>query len=287
MTTNKRSYKLLPGKIFRMPTYFGPSTGPRQGPGGKTFEEENKEWPKQTEWAVSFLTNKEQLFALCPESFMPFGEPIVTVSLTDMRGIPWLAGRGYKMLGVSFDVVFEGEEDKAAGPFLTVLWENLADPILSGREELGFSKIYCELPDPWEFNGTTRFAASWLGYTFLNMEFTNMKSVPEKKPPSSLSLGSDLQLGMLHYKYMPRTGDLDTADVAYPVLTPADNSNVKVTQLLEGSGTIKFHEAQWEDMPTQYMIVNALAALEVKEYRGATIRHYQGSKDLSDQKILR
>ena len=40
-------------------------------------------------------------------------------------------------------------------------------------------------------------------------------------------------------------------------------------------------------MPTQYMIVNAFAALEVKEYRGAMIRHHHGSKDLDDQKILR
>ena len=64
------------------------------------------------------------------------------------------------------------------GPFLTVLWEDLADPILSGREELGFSKLYAELPDPWEFHGTTRFAASWLGYTFCDMEVSDMEPVP-------------------------------------------------------------------------------------------------------------
>lgn len=278
-------YSYLPDQIYRMPTHFGPSTGPRQGPDGRTFDEENKEWPKQTEWAVSFLSNADQLAALCPEGFSIAGEPVVTVSLTDMRGIPWLAGRGYKMLGVSFNVVYKGKEDRAMGPFLTVLWEDLADPIISGREELGFSKLYCELPDPWEFNGTTRFSASWLGFTFLDMELKDMKSVViDKTVPSA---DPDVQLGMLHYKYMPRTGEWGVADISYPVLTPAANPNVKVTKVLQGKGSVAFHKARWEDMPTQYMIINTFAALEIKEFRGSTIRHYHGSKDLSDQKILR
>ena len=280
-------YSFLPGQMYRMPTHFGPATGPRQGPDGRKFDEENKQWPKQTDWVVSFLSNADQLASLCPEGFSLAGEPVVTVSLTDMRGIPWLAGRGYKMLGVSFPVVFEGKEDRAMGPFLTVLWENLADPIQSGREELGFSKVYCELPDPWEYRGTTRFAASWLGFTFLDMQLEDMEAVPLDAAPSAPSTDPDVLLGMLHYKYMPRTGEWGTADVSYPVLTPAANPNVQVTEVLQGEGTVAFHEARWEDMPTQYMIVNAFAALEVKEYRGAMIRHYHGSKDLSDQRILR
>lgn len=281
------SYTFQSGKIYRMPTHFGPSTGPRQGPDGRRFDEENKEWPKQTDWAVSFLSNADQLQALCPEGFTPIGEPVVTVGLTDMRGIPWLAGRGYKMLGVSFNVAFEGKEDRAMGPFLTVLWENLADPILSGREELGFSKLYCELPDPWPFAGTTRFAASWLGFTFMDMQLEDMQEVPADIAPEAPSVDQDVQLGMLHYKYMPRTGEWGTADVAYPVLTPAANPNVTVHKVLQGQGKVQFHKARWEDMPTQYMIVNAFADLEIKEFRGAMIREYQGSKDLRDQKILK
>ncbi len=283
---NEYHYNFQPGLIYRMPTHFGPSTGPRQGPDGRNFDEENKLWPKQTDWAVSFLSNADQLAALCPEGFTPVGEPVVTVGLTDMRGIPWLAGRGYKMLGVSFNVLYEGKQDRAMGPFLTVLWEDLADPILSGREELGFSKLYCELPDPWEFNGTTRFAASWLGYTFMDMELTDMKQIPIDAGSEIPPVESDVQLGLLHYKYMPRTGEWGTADASYAVLTPAANPNVKVSEMYSGNGSVTFHKARWEDMPTQYMIANALAALEIKEFRGAIIRHYRGSKDLSDQKIL-
>ena len=215
--------RFVPGRIYRMPTHFGPATGPRQGPDGRKFDEENKEWPKQTDWAVNFLSNADQLSALCPEGFSLAGEPVVTVSLTDMRGIPWLAGRGYKMLGVSFP----------------------------------------------------------------EMQLEDMKPVPVDAVPEAPAVDPDVQLGLLHYKYIPRTGEWGTADVSYPVLTPAANPNVTVTEMFQGKGTVAFHEARWEDMPTQYMIVNAFAALEVKEYRGAVIRRYHGSKDLSDQRILR
>lgn len=285
---SKGNYSFIPGKIYRQPTHFGPQAGPRQGPGGDhgAFDEQNKEFPKQTDWIVNFLSNEDQLRALCPPGFSPVGEPVVTVSLTDMRNIPWLAGRGYKMLGAFFNAAYQGKKDSAMGPFLTVLWENMCDPICSGREEIGFSKMFCNLPDPWEFDGTTRFSADWYGFRFCDMELTDMKPVPVTDPPVP-EVPEGTQLGMLHYRYMPKVGEFGTPDASYPVITPAANPNVKVTEMFAGKGTVKFNKARWEDMPTQYHIVSGLAALEVKAYRGAVIRHYYGSKDLSDQRILR
>ena len=67
----------------------------------------------------------------------------------------------------------------------------------------------------------------------------------------------------------------------------AANPNDKVTEMYVGKGSVKFHKARWEDMPTQYHIVSGLAELEQKEFRGAMIRHHAGSKSLADQKILR
>ena len=83
-----------------------------------------------------------------------------------MKEIEWLAGRGYNTLGASFPVVFQGTRDYAEGHFLTVLWENLTDPILTGREELGFAKIYCELPEPIVLGDSVECHASWLGFRF-------------------------------------------------------------------------------------------------------------------------
>jgi hypothetical protein len=280
-------YTFQPGKMYMMPTPFGPSMGPRQGPEGRKFECQDN--PKTTSISVSFLTNREQLEQLLPERFEVGAEPVVSVSATYMKEIEWLAGRGYNTLGVSFPASFNGERDCAKGGFLTVLWENLCDPILTGREQLGFSKIYCELPEPTVLRGETHCIASWLGFQFLDMKLTNMTPVPlnPSPTPANEQLDDGVLRGTLHYKYMPRTGEWGCADVAYAVLTPAEGSNSVTTELWRGEGTVEFQKARWEDLPTQYHIVNAFHELEILEYRGASISKSVGGKDLSDQRILR
>ncbi len=97
----------------------------------------------------------------------------------------------------------------------------------------------------------------------------------------------DPDVGILHYKYIPKTGAWGTPDVAYPVYTPSTGSNERDLEHWSGQGTVQFHRAAWEDMPTQYNIVNAFADLPIVEYRGASVSKSVGAKDLRDQRILR
>ena len=272
--------------MYMMPTHFGPMCGPRQGPGGKKFAF-NPDKRKRTTLTVSFLTNANQLQKFLPPGFELAGEPVVTVFEGFMKEIDWLAGRGYNVLGVNFPVVYQGQKDRAVGPFLTVLWENLTDPILTGREQLGFSKIYCELPEPVVYNGETHCTASWMGFRFLDIKLTQMKEVAPADYPPPPSLPTDGVLsGTIHYKYIPRTGEWGKEDVAYAVLSPAPEKPTPPQFLMRGEGTIEFHRARWEDLPTQYMVVNAFSSLEIKEYRGASIEHSVGGSSLSNQRIL-
>ena len=286
-TADDEGYQFNPNEMYRMPTHFGPSTGPRRGPNGERFE--NIDAPKVTSISVSFLTNAEQVEPMLPAGFSLHGEPVVTVSASYIKEIPWLAGRGYNTLGVSFPVIFQGEEDRARGSFLLVLWENLTDPILTGREELGFAKIYAELPEPRFYNGGAHITASWLGFKFLDMQVSGLEEVEVDRNPSSGRERDDdgTLLGMLHYKYFPRTGEWGSADVAYPVISPSGHSVSRVEGLSRGEGSLTFHKARWEDMPTQYQIVSAFADLEVLEFRGATMRKTVGGGDLSYQRILK
>ncbi|MDE2869705.1 MAG: acetoacetate decarboxylase family protein [Chloroflexota bacterium] len=279
-------YKLKPKTMYMMPTHFGPMSGPRQGPGGEmgAFSVDQR---KTRAYAVSFLTEQEQLEALLPPGFEAVGAPVVTVTHTHMTEIDWLAGRGYSTLGVTFQARYNGSRDRATGPLLLVLWENLTDPILTGREQLGFSKIYCELPEPVIHGGETQCTASWLGFRFMDMRLTNMAEVdaPAGAAAAENSDGGELQ-GTLHYKYVPKTGEWGEADAEYAVLSPL-NAPVSEPKRWQGEGSVRFHRARWEDLPTQHMIVNALQELEVKECRGATITHSVGGRDLIDQRILR
>ena len=291
-------YKLQPGRMYMMPTHFGPAAGPRQGPDGRRFE--GLDSPRTTSYSVSFLTRSEQLEALLPVGFRLAGDPVVTVTVSYMTEIEWLAGRGYNTLGVSFPAEYSGKRDRARGPFLAVLWENLADPILTGREQLGFSKIYCAIPPPSVLNGQTRCTADWLGFPFMEMNLSEMETQPaapaeESAAPSEESAAEaevpaeadDAELaGTLHYKYIPRTGAWDEADAEYAVLTPSASPNRRVTAQYSGKGKVRFHRAEWRDLPTQYHIVNAFASLEQIAFVGASIVETVGGKDLSDQRIL-
>ena len=276
-------YDFDPSQMYRMPTHFGPSTGPRRGPDGRGYDCLDN--PRSTALALSFLTESAHLQAFLPPGFSLDGEPVVTVNANYMTEIEWLAGRGYNTLGVSFPARFDGERDHARGSLLTVLWENLTDPIITGREELGFSKIYCELPEPTVLRGQHHAIASWLGFKFLDLHLRDLQRQSPDEIAAALAAPSGD--GILHYKYMPRTGEWGKADIAYPVLTPAATPNRKVLERHVGTGSLQFHRARWEDLPTQYFVVNAFAGLPILEYRGASLTRSIGGKDLSDQRILR
>jgi hypothetical protein len=284
--TPATNYIFVPNKMYRMPTHFGPSSGPRQGENGAKFA--NKGFPKSKRIEVRFLTDRDKLTRLLPEGFSVGPEPVVTVFASYYTEIEWLAGRGYNVLGVTFPAIYKGNRDRARGDFLLVLWENLTDPILTGREELGFAKIYADLPEPRVYQGETHAIASWMGFKFLDLKLDNLTQVTLSPSPARESNPEGEELtGLLHYKYIPKTGEWGAADVAYPVLTPSGGGNGVLHQLWRGQGTVTFHRAKWEDMPTQYSIVNAFADLPIKEYRGASISYSSGGKDLSDQRILR
>ncbi len=269
--------------MYRMPTHFGPSLGPRQGPDGRKFA--NTTSPNVMSLAVSFTTPVKSLEAFLPKGFEVDDKPIVTIRASYITKIEWLAGRGYNTLGVSFPAVFTGRRDIVYGNFLLVLWENLADPIITGREELGFSKIYCELPEPRHLHGITHCIASWLGFQFLDLKLTNMKQCT----PIEINNRRQNQrsTGLLHYKYQPRTENWGSPDAVYPTYTPYTGSNSAIEEMWSGDGTVQFHKATWEDLPTMYNIVNAFHALEILEYTDAVLVKSVGGKDLGDQRILR
>lgn len=264
--------------MLRMPATFGPRTGPRRGPDGQAFE--NSESPRETTITISFLSNETQLEDLLPQNFTLRGEPVVSVSATYTTDIEWLAGRGYNKLGVRIPASFKGDRDEVAGDFLSVLWENLPDAILTGRDELGVPKIWCELPEPRITESDVALSASWLGFRFLEMSITDLRgSEPSGEPRDSA--------GDLHLKYVPKTGGWGEADICYATHIPSENPNRRVLECRTGVGQLKFHAARWQDMPTQFNIVNRLAELEIVEFCAATVTKSVGGKDLSDAQILR
>lgn len=270
------SYRFEAGRIYRMPTHFGPAPGPRQMPDGVA---DPKRSPRRLSVSASFLTDAAQLERHIPEGFELAGEPVVTIDAHYLTEIDWLAGRGYTMVNVGWPVTFRGRRDRATGRFLAVVWENLADPIITGRGETGWPKLYAEIAEPRFWNGAQICSLSWMGFRFLEL------SVAELRPASAQAPASPSD-GMLMLKYVPRTGAWGETELQQVTLSPTADPDKTVEQHQTGVGTVRFQHAAWSDLPTMHHVVNALAALPIIEPRGGSVTHSRGGKTFNDQRVL-
>lgn len=259
---------------YRMPVSFGPAPGPRQQVGGARVVD-----PMARVQGVStrFLTDAARLEALLPPDMSLDGEPIVTVELLFITELAWLAGRGYNSLGVKFPVICHGRTETLHGPYLAVLWENMADPMITGRDELGYAKLYCEIDQPALLKDRQRYRAGWQGHRFFEMELTAI--VPADKPPEREGDG------LLHYRYVPAIGRPGVADFAGPTLSPP-SPRFELLDHKVARGQHRFITSTWEELPTLVHIVNALAELPILEQRGSTISEWRQDAEFANQRLV-
>lgn len=163
---------------YRQPRVFGALPGPRNVPLDKRNLPDNM---TVLTVAASALTDAAALGELLPPRCRLHGDPVLTVSIAYLRNIGWLAGRGYNIVSVEFPIVFDGEEGRLTGKFTPVLWESLADPILTGREELGFSKLYAQIPERIILGNAYRASASWEGFRFFELEASDLAETAENR----------------------------------------------------------------------------------------------------------
>lgn len=134
-------FKFQDGRIYEMPVFFGPSPLPKNPYPDGTFQL-NK--PADIEAAtVMFETDPARLEELLPEGFSLVA-PVVSVAVCEFGNIGSYAGNTYYLINISTPVRFDGERDHVRGDLVLAMYENRADPIIGGRELLGYSKIYAE-----------------------------------------------------------------------------------------------------------------------------------------------
>lgn len=270
------SYEFDPRRSYRMPTHFGPLPGPRQRPEGG-FHPADTGQRSVGIWA-SFDAERAQIADLLPPGFVPAEAPDLTIEIKSMTNIGWLAGRGYNVVTVSTAVRREAASDDqpSEGRFKLVLWENHADPIITGREELGYPKVYAEIDDVVIDGDSARAAASWDGFTFLELDVAGLGDHTSPAPggPS------------FHMKYLPRTGVAAGHEVVQTILTPPGQGPLEVVERRSGTGSVHVNAGTWEQLPTLVNIVGALAVLRLGGQRGAGFFRTAGTTDLRDQIVI-
>jgi hypothetical protein len=259
--------------MYRMPVEFGPAPGPRNLPEGHRHRRYEKNTLTLT---LSARTDPDALARLLPPGFTVEAPARIELALLVLSDIGWLAGRGYNIAIVLLPARWRGEEN-ITGAFVPVLWESMAEPILTGRDELGWPKIFADIPAPVVENGNWQAHAAWEGFAFLQMSAGGF-AVGEPPPPAR---------PMMFHKYVPRTGEWGQADVDYFTVTAPDGPAPEVKSVACGQGRFAFRRARWEDMPTQYPIVNALADLPLTDFGPAWLVETSGGSDASGQRRLR
>ncbi|KAF1984857.1 FAD binding domain protein [Aulographum hederae CBS 113979] len=285
------TYARNPQLCWRMPVSFGPMPGPRQSPLGRPLQTGGNS--SFSTASIKFKTSRTLLQNLLPNSSYSFISPgtiaYASLSCTTLNNLNWLSGGGYRHFGLSLHGVRYIKKDGSVvvGTFLAVLFENLADPIMTGREELGMPKLYCAL-DAYRREKSFSLEASWRGVRFGGIELSGLEKVSgsdeekenanetktesEKESEEKTNADSD---GILTHRYIPSVGRNSKPDADYPVYIPSASTNSTPdgapsntppsTTYKAKKASFNFKPCDWDGLPTLHHIASFLAEMSCIE----------------------
>ncbi|VUC25024.1 unnamed protein product [Clonostachys rosea] len=269
----------------RIPITFGPFPGPRQSFAGRRWDGSNS---SSVEAYITFKASQNTVKRLLPDVFTfqePTRDAFVTLAPKELFNLEWLGGRGYRL----YSLYIHGVKYEAAdgttynGTYIPVLWEDLADPIISGREELGYPKLFADLHIT---RTETSYAAraSWKGTEFSAFQLNSLREIREDIP----------------WRLAPNDAGIDdavgqpgTADAEYPVFIPAaeEADRQAVTLLRRFSAPpeqskLSWHQRDSRFLPTLHHIVQQIGHIRPLEIVAAGVVEKRGIGDLSSARRI-
>ncbi|GAB1196710.1 hypothetical protein APSETT444_005985 [Aspergillus pseudonomiae] len=280
---------------YRQPTVFGPMPGPRQDFWGRSRAAASSKATFCTA-SVRFKTSRTLLKNLLPNSSYSFtGMGTVayaTFSQTTLDGLDWLAGGGYNHFGLYIHgVQYRSADGKITeGSYLPVLFEDLADPILSGREELGFPKVFSTI-DVNRRRHSYHVTTSWRGGVWGRLNLAGLEEKSEEQPQANGSMKTPPNL-LLH-RYMPGVGKdrKGTPEAEYPVVVDSAEDLTlvpsRITRELRATDAkLEIDGLDWNQLPTLHHIVSRLAEVPVYKVIEAKVVEGEGVPDVSSARRI-
>ena len=294
---------------FRSPYGFGPAPGPRQPlaqhPSASSIQALRKTHPEHSEtFTIRFKSSRTYLQNLLPPGFAftsPGTVAEASIICTTLNGMAWLGGKGYNHLGLYLHGVNYTKKDgsKVFGTYLSVMWEDLADPIITGRDELGMPKLFADISVSQQREGERdgcSITTSWRGATFGVFEISDLtKEEPtvngaESSAPPQRGPGPPpppAEQGLFIYRYVPAVGEPGKADAAYPVLVPKAPAAARQPEsFVSKSATLHFDAGDWESLPTLHHIVKGLAEMPIYGFVEARRTKAEGVDDIASASRL-
>ncbi|KAK0853511.1 hypothetical protein LTR03_002775 [Friedmanniomyces endolithicus] len=276
---------------WRSPLGFGFLQGPRQDLLGRSHGESLRQSTSK-EASIRFTTSATVLRCLFPSDRYSFKTrdtvQNATLTLQTLDRLAWLGGGGYSLLafyihGVCYQ---EADGELVEGKYCPVMIENLADPIITGREELGIPKVFSDIDI--DRSGTSlRATVAWRGTTWAELRWSEL-SQPETPghSPTPFTTPEDL----LVHKLIPSSGKSGAADADYPVLIrtkPESSRIVSWQDCRPENASFSFVNAGVKALPTLSNIAEALAEVPVYSTVSVSVVKTEGVSDFSDVTALR
>lgn len=274
-------------KVYMMPVFFGPSSmqsePDRPGKPGRKMTDHYQPGDVNVV-QVTYETDREVLEQMIPDCYT-LRAPYVTVCLCEFNTLGWLNGKSYNLININVPVHFKGERDDLDGDLVLAMFENHSDPIVGGREMMGYGKLFCDIPKVQHCDGKYIATASSWDFRFMKMEIDTDAAAPDAETLKAIEASS---AGKMHYRYFcdvmekgddPRTNYTKPA-VAYPTILPkwqkpADYPyEIMTPEVQYCDGKVEFYMPEWEDMPTWYNVGKGLASLKCKRVIAAKHVHY-------------
>lgn len=291
-TQKLREYKWAknPQVYSRMPKVFGPMPGPRQSHEGVPRSGVDQTF---TTASIKIKTSRTVLENLFPptEGSWRFKSPgtvaYCSFSQTTLDKMKWLGESGYNHLGLYIHGVeyIKPSGETVSGTYMPILFENLADPIISGREELGMPKLYSAI-DIERDSTSYHIRASWKGMTWGRFELNALQQSSELNGASGKIAGDTTDDGILVHRYVPAVGrDLKgKADADYVVFDPFDEAEPKPQPqktFTAANASLSLNARDWSALPTLHHIIDRLAEIPVYEVVSAKVVEGTGVPDVS------
>ncbi|KAF3354291.1 hypothetical protein VdG1_07756 [Verticillium dahliae VDG1] len=295
----------------RGPLSFGPMPSPRQRHDGTLQPSSGS----TTAHSIRFSTSATYLKTLFPTPAFSFVSPgtLAEASLVtlEFRGLSWLGGRGYNVCGFFIhDVRYEKEPGKSVvGSFMVVMFEGAADPLVTGREELGVPKIFCNIDVAKKEEGVL-VKCSWDGNVFIEIDLgagsttngattngattngatTNGVSKPEDQDAQTLTNGGPQPAQdkptWFWYRCVPSVGKKGVADAEYlvtqtPEPAPEPTTPNAAAKKTWHESTMKFDRGTWKTLPTLHHVASTLADMPVYGIIASETTEREGSESFS------
>lgn len=246
--------KFESGVTYTMPVAFGPQPPHPAG-----------EFSDVRTLTVIYRSTNEAVRQVLPEPFVPGPEPLVFVYMQRCRGVNFLAGGEYCLLGVNVGATFPAADGPIHGSFALILWEDNIEAIIRGREILGIPKLLAEVDDPEPVDGHFKVVARDRGRELISIDLTDESEMSEQQLETlQMELSADAWFG---WKRIPR---IDGVGIEVSQATQIGILN-KPSQAWECRGSVTVGDVSWEESPSNAHIVQGLRRLPlidvVRAYR--------------------